>query len=400
MDEDLVERELYSETIVPLMGNGNVNVIQGIRRCGKSSQMRALSHRLKGYNVVLVDMELASNYELRDWKKLLRHIEDSMKPDMPNAVLIDEVQDVPQWELAVRDIVARNLCMLFVTGSNANLLSSEYTTYLGGRMNRFFMLPLTYRECLKFREKYGGEGDVLQRLMRVGGFPIIWSFPVPNASAMHAVKDILDVAISNDIQRRFPDSDTDTLDRILRTVMSTVGKYASANNIYNTLKSDGTKISSATVYSILSRLEAANIVIKAHAYDIEGRRNLTTRYKYYAADVGLIHAVVGYKQGRIPAYMENLVYVDLRSRGYDVYVGDEKGLEVDFVAMKDDRMLYVQICMGFTSEDVMERELRSLESIDDNFPKYVVLLEAGVFAGPTDKGIEIIGLREFLSSDI
>ncbi|MDO5861500.1 MAG: ATP-binding protein [Thermoplasmata archaeon] len=400
MDEDLVERELYSETIVPLMGNGNVNVIQGIRRCGKSSQMRALSRRLEGYNVVLVDMELASNYDLRDWRKLLRHIEDSLKPDVPNAVLIDEVQDVPEWELAVRDLVARRLCTLFVTGSNANLLSSEYTTYLGGRVNRFFMLPLTYRECLRFREEFGGEGDVLQRLIRVGGFPIIWRFPVPNDSAMHVVRDILDVAISNDVQRRFPDSDTDTLDRILRTVMTTVGKYASANNIYNTMKSSGVKISSATVYSILSRLEAANILIRVFAYDIEGRRNITTRYKYYAADVGLIHAVAGYKAERMPAYMENIVYTDLRARGYEVSVGDENGLEVDFVSEKGDRRLYVQVCLGFTSEEVMGRELRSLEAIGDSFPKYVVLMDAGVFAGPTSKGIEIVGLEEFLSSDL
>ena len=400
MDEDILERESYTAAIVPRMGNGNANVITGIRRCGKSSQMKALRRRLSDHNCIYIDMELARNAELRDWRKLLEYVEGCIEDGRENAVFIDEIQDVPQWELAVRDIVARGLCKVFVTGSNANLLSSEYATYLGGRVNTTRMLPLTYRECLAFRERFGGEGDVLERFIRLGGFPIVWKYPKSDDDALLEIGDIVRAVALKDVLGRSPGCSADVLDRVLRTVLSTVGKYSSGTKIFDTLVSSGMRVSAPTVYSVLDRLEAANIVIKAHKYDVRGRRCLTTKYKYYAADLGICHAMLGYDPERMPAYLENAIFTELLSRGFDVYVGDAGGREVDFVARKSGRTVYVQACTGFGSEETARRELGALEAVDDSFPKFVVMPDPGLYAGVTEKGIRIVGLEEFLTSEL
>lgn len=397
----LAERPRYTDKVVPFIGNGNAKVITGIRRCGKSSVLRLLRGTLgSGANVIAFNMELAENNDLREWKAFLDAVMSSIDPLRKNFLLVDEIQDIPGWEMAVRDLIARGSCDIYITGSNSNLLSSEYSTYLGGRFNRLHMFPLSYAECLRFRELYGGEGDVLERFIRVGGFPNIWCHPVGVESCMQTVRDIIDVSIVRDIESRYAIRNKALLMDLLRFALSTLGKYVSTNNMYNTLRSSGTRVSADTVYEFLGYLEAANILIRAETFDIRGRRVLSSKHKYYVTDLGIKHAVLGYRPEDVAAHMENIIFTELLGRGYRVYVGDERGREIDFVAEKGDRRIYVQACSSLESEAVMAREFGNLEAIGDSFPKYVVLMDAGVYAGTTASGIICCGLREFLTTEL
>jgi hypothetical protein len=353
-------------------------------------------------NVIYVNMEYSENYGLRGWKELLQHVNDRIDPNEKNILFIDEVQDTQHWELAIRDLIAKRKCDIFLTGSNSNLLSSEYSTYLGGRFNSIHMLPLSYSECRSFSKKYMKDGDrttVFERFVRIGGFPILWRNKTNTSSSMQTVRDIVDVSVSNDIENRYQIKNRSLLKDLLRCVASFIGNYVSANNLFNTLKASGTRVSKDTVYEYLGYLESANILIRANVFDIRGKKVLTSRYKYYLTDLGIKHMLLGYRPEDTPGHMENIIFTELLGRGYDVYVGDSDGKEVDIIAERNGHRLYVQACMQLDSEDAMKREFGNLETIDDNFPKYVVLMDAGIYEGTSDKGIICCGLKEFLETE-
>ncbi|MGI6472132.1 MAG: ATP-binding protein [Candidatus Methanomethylophilaceae archaeon] len=394
----LVDRPRYTERIRPFIGNGNAKIITGIRRCGKSSVMRLFSRSFTDHNVVYLNMELAENYNLRDWRSLLGKVESAVDATRKNVLFIDEVQNVKEWELAIRDIIARELYDVYLTGSNSDLLSSEYATHLGGRFNTIHMLPLSYTECLEFQKMFGGADDVFHTFVRAGGFPILWRNPADIQSDMQTVRDIVDVSIANDIEERFGIKNKQLLKNLLRYTLSTIGNYVSANNLYNTMRSTGIRVSADTVYEYLRYLESANIIIRAKTFDIKGKRVLTAKYKYYVTDLGIKHALLGYRPEDTPGHIENMIFTELLGRGYGVYIGSSDGKEIDFVAEKGDKRIYIQACQTIQSEETMEREFGNLESIRDNFPKYVVMMDPGVYEGTTDTGIICCSLTEFLSS--
>lgn len=398
----LVPRPRYTDRMLPFKGNGNAKVITGIRRCGKSSVMKLFADSCcpDGCNIIYLSMELAENRHLREWEHLLDEVEGRMDPDRQNVLFIDEVQNIWGWELAVRDLIARESCDIYLTGSNSNLLSSEYATHLGGRFNGISMLTLCYSECLSFDGGHGGEEDVFERFVRIGGFPILWRNPSDIESSMQTVRDLVDVSIANDIELRYGIKNRPLLRDLLRCVLSTVGKYVSANNLYNTLRSAGTKVSPETVYSYLGYLESANLIVRANAFDIRGKRILSSKYKYYAADLGIKHALLGYRPEDTPGHMENMIFTELSGRGYQVHIGDAGGREVDFVAEKGGRRIYVQACQAISSEDTLERELGAFDAIEDSFPKYLVLMDPGVYEGVTEKGIVCCGIRDFLLMEL
>ncbi|MDR1690609.1 MAG: ATP-binding protein [Candidatus Methanoplasma sp.] len=384
----------------PFRGNGNAKVITGIRRCGKSSLLGTFADSLPaGTNVIRINMEFSENIELRTWQKLLEHITARLDDYRENLLIIDEVQDVPGWEIAVRDLIAKSSCDIYITGSNSNLLSSEYSTYLGGRYDSVHVMPLSFSECVEFHEKYHGTAnrdDILQRFIRVGGFPILWRYNQDETSSLRTVRTLVDSSVNNDITARYGVRNVDLLMRILKTLASTVGSYVSAVNIYNTLKSNGTSVSKDAVYEYLGYLEAANIIIKAETTDVRGREILRTGHKYYFTDLAIKHSLIGYRPEDTPGHMENIIFTELKGRGYDVHVGRAEGKEVDIVADKGNERIYVQACMTFGSEETIKREFSSLESIDDNHPKFIVLMDVGPYRGISAKGIICCGLREFL----
>jgi len=399
-DDCLVERPRYTDKIIPFVQNGNVKIVTGIRRCGKSSVMRIFSKYFdEKCNIIYISMEWTENYNLRQWNDLLNHIENMIDETRQNVLFIDEVQNVEGWELAVRDLVSKNSCDIYLTGSNSNLLSSEYATHLGGRFNEIRMFPLSYEECEDFQKAFGGK-DTFERFVRVGGFPILWRKPLDIQSSMQTVRDLVDVSITNDIVERFGVKNLLLLKDLLRYVLSTIGNYVSANNLYNTMRSSGIKVSADTVYDYLSYLESANILIRANVFDIKGKRVLTAKSKYYVTDLGIKHAILGYRPEDTPGHLENIIFTELIGRGYNVYVGDLKDKEIDFVAEKDEKRIYIQACQTIGSEETMKRELGNLEMIDDSFPKYVVMMDPGVYEGVTEKGIICCNIENFIKKEL
>ena len=395
----LIQRPLYMDRLAAHAWNGFAKVLVGIRRCGKSSALKLYASGLKDCNVIYINTELAENYDLRDWKKFLGEVNSRIDGKGRNVLIVDEIQNIEGWDLALRDLIARGACDIYVTGSNSSLLSSDYSTHMGGRFNSMRMYPLSFRECLDFRREFGGTGDVLERFMRVGGMPSLWRMPEGIDESMGIIRDIVSTSIANDIEERYSLRGRSALTEVLRFVLSTIGSYVSANNIYKSMKSAGSSVSVSTVYAYLEYLENANILIRASVYDLRGHRIIGSKYKYYATDIGIKHALIGYRVNDTPGHMENIIFTDLLSRGFDVYVGDPGGKEIDFVAVKDDRRIYIQVCQTIQSEETMALEFSSLDSVDDSFPKYLVLLEPGPYSGFTDKGVRCCGLEEFLSKD-
>lgn len=399
MEDSLVSRDRYFAEIEPYVGNGNAKVITGIRRCGKSTLLEIYRHRLTDANVVYINTELHEFSSLGDWEKLLSYIESEYRQGIDNVLIVDEIQNIEKWELIICNLIARKKFDIYLTGLNANLLSSEYSTHLGGRFNRIRMLPLSYEECKIFAERFLSKKDVLDRYMRVGGFPILWISDVPERSCMQTVRDITEVILSKDIEQRFNIRNHVLLRDIYCTILSTIGSYVSSNNIYSTIRSTGSKTTVDTVNEYIGHLEAANLIIRANVFDLKGRRTLENKHKYYATDLGLKHSLLGYRPEDIPGHMENILFIELMYRGYEVYVGDYSGKEIDLVAIKDGSRLYIQACSSIDSQKTFDREFGNLAKIPDSFPKYVVMMEPGVYRGVTDTGIICCSLVEFLEKE-
>lgn len=399
MEDSLVSRDRYFAEIEPYVGNGNAKVITGIRRCGKSTLLEICRHRLTDANVVYINTELHEFSSLGDWEKLLSYIESEYRQGIDNVLIVDEIQNIEKWELIICDLIARKMFDIYLTGSNANLLSSEYSTHLGGRFNRIRMLPLSYEECKVFAERFLSKKDVLDRYMRVGGFPILWISDVPERSCMQTVRDITEVILSKDIEQRFNIRNHVLLRDIYCTILSTIGSYVSSNNIYSIIRSTGSKTTVDTVNEYIGHLEAANLIIRANVFDLKGRRTLENKHKYYATDLGLKHSLLGYRPEDISGHMENILFIELMYRGYEVYVGDYNGKEIDLVAIKDGSRLYIQACSSIDSQKTFDREFGNLAKIPDSFPKYVVMMEPGAYRGVTDTGIICCSLVEFLEKE-
>ena len=399
MEDSLVSRDRYFAEIEPYVGNGNAKVITGIRRCGKSTLLEIYRHRLTDANVVYINTELHEFSSLGDWEKLLSYIESEYRQGIDNVLIVDEIQNIEKWELIICDLIARKMFDIYLTGSNANLLSSEYSTHLGGRFNRIRMLPLSYEECKVFAERFLSKKDVLDRYMRVGGFPILWISDVPERSCMQTVRDITEVILSKDIEQRFNIRNHVLLRDIYCTILSTIGSYVSSNNIYSTIRSTGSKTTVDTVNEYIGHLEAANLIIRANVFDLKGRRTLENKQKYYATDLGLKQSLLGYRPEDISGHMENILFIELMYRGYEVYVGDYNGKEIDLVAIKDGSRLYIQACSSIDSQKTFDREFGNLAKIPDSFPKYVVMMEPGAYRGVTDTGIICCSLVEFLEKE-
>lgn len=399
MEDSLVSRDRYFAEIEPYVGNGNAKVITGIRRCGKSTLLEIYRHRLTDANVVYINTELHEFSSLGDWEKLLSYIESEYRQGIDNVLIVDEIQNIEKWELIICDLIARKMFDIYLTGSNANLLSSEYSTHLGGRFNRIRMLPLSYEECKVFAERFLSKKDVLDRYMRVGGFPILWISDVPERSCMQTVRDITEVILSKDIEQRFNIRNHVLLRDIYCTILSTIGSYVSSNNIYSTIRSTGSKTTVDTVNEYIGHLEAANLIIRANVFDLKGRRTLENKHKCYATDLGLKHSLLGYRPEDISGHMENILFIELMYRGYEVYVGDYNGKEIDLVAIKDGSRLYIQACSSIDSQKTFDREFGNLAKIPDSFPKYVVMMEPGAYRGVTDTGIICCSLVEFLEKE-
>lgn len=378
-----------------------VKILAGVRRCGKSTILEMLRDDLKNDGVP-DDHIIFERYTSEDMdedltnKEMYSSIKDKMIDEDKYYILLDEVQEVDGWEKAVNSLLENKNTDIYVTGSNSKLMSSEISTYLTGRYISIPVFTLSFAEYLDFKKTSGTPiKELLNDYIRTGGFPIVALGNFDDRSAYQIVEGIYTSVITNDISRRHNVTNIDLFNRVVKYIVENVGKPFSANAIVKFLKGEGRTLSVEAVYNYLEWLEKAFVIYRCQCYDLQGKSVLKTQEKFYLADASLKYCIMGFNPKSIASMLENIVYFELLRRGYEVYIGKLSTREIDFVAVRRDERVYVQVCRNLPEDS--DREIGNLLDIKDHYPKYVVTLDE--LAGGNVNGVKIIHLADFLLSD-
>ena len=401
----MIYRKLYMDKILPFIDKPVIKVLTGVRRSGKSTILRMLREELmhqgiEEKQILFYRLDSLEYEDIKTSKELYKELKDHLCVGGKSYLFLDEVQEIESWEKVVNSMMTDFDVDIYVTGSNSRMMSSEISTYLTGRYVAFQIYPLRFSEYLLFRESYAEIADVkteFARFLRFGGFPAIHLVDYTQDEAYTTIRDIYNSTIFTDIVKRNEIRRVDQLERIVKYTFDNVGQTFSANTLSKYIKSQGRKMDIETVYSYLEKLEKAYILHRCSRYDIKGKEYLKTQEKFYLADPGLRHAVLGYDPNSISALMENIIYLELRARGYDVGVGKLDAAEVDFVASKPEGKIYIQVTYEINSKETRQREYERLLQIRDNYPKYVIRMDE--FAGGNYEGIQTMSIMDFLLRD-
>ncbi|WP_411677816.1 ATP-binding protein [Caproicibacter sp.] len=400
----MIFRPDYVEKIMAYKDAPFVKILTGVRRCGKSTIMKMVMDEFLKCGIEperIIHYSFDSlEYEDMTAKKLFTILKEQLSPDEKTYLFLDEIQEVKSWEKVVNSLMSDYNVDIYVTGSNSRMMSSEISTYLTGRYVSFRIFPLSFSEYLAFRKEYTTVGDPrteLVRYLQFGGFPAIHLREYAREEAYPIIKDIYNSTIFTDIVRRSQIKKVDQLERVVKYVFDNVGNTFSASSISNYLKSEQRTLDNETVYSYLSKLESAYILHRCSRYDIKGKELLKTQEKFYLADPSLRYSVLGYTADSADAMLENIVYLELLRRGYEVCVGKLDNFEIDFVAARLEEKIYVQVTKEIKSEKTAEREYGRLLDIHDNYPKYVLTTDD--YAGGNHQGIKTVHIADFLLSE-
>lgn len=401
----LIERPNYLEQLVAFKDTQIIKVVTGIRRCGKSTLFDLYCNYLRANGVdeeqiIRFNLEDPDLSDIDDAQKLYHKITEMLFAEKMNYIFIDEVQNVPQFQKAVNGLFIKKNCDVYITGSNAYLLSGELATLLSGRYVEIKMLPLSYREYVS---AFSDRTDLMIKYrdyIQNGSFPYILNLKRRQDIRTY-LEGIYTTVVLKDIVARKNISDVDVLENVIRYMFDNIGNLCSANKIANTLTSSGRKISAHTVESYLTALTDSYVLYRAQRYDVKGKQLLVTGSKYYLSDIGLRYYLLGTKRADQGHILENVVYLELLRRGYEVYVGKVERVEVDFIAINEEGESYYQVAWTLMSEgdnsegkSILERELNPLERIHDHNPKYLLTMDFTPFT--SHNGIKQINVLEWL----
>lgn len=400
----MIDRPLYLDKIMPFVDTPFVKILTGVRRCGKSTILKMIIKKLREEKHVDDEQILSYRFDSMEYedmttKELYLELKSKIIQSKKTYLFLDEIQEIEGWEKVVNTLASDFDVDIYITGSNSRMMSSEISTYLTGRYITFHIYTLSFEEYLMFKKSYTTLKDLKQEFsqyVRLGGFPATHLQDYSQDEAYTIVKDIYNSTIFSDIVRRNQVKKIDQLERVVKYTFNNIGNTFSAKSISNYFKSEQRKIDNETVYSYLEKLQKAYILHKCSRYDLQGKDILKTQEKFYFADVSLRYSVLGYTVDSIAASLENIVYLELKRRGYDVYIGKIKDKEIDFVATKQNEKIYVQVTQEIKSEKTQKREYEQLLEIRDNYPKYVVM--ADNFAGGNYEGIKTMNIVDFLLS--
>ena len=396
----MIVRPYYLDILKTYRDVPLVKILAGIRRCGKSTILDMLRDDLIQSGVPadhVIHLRYTSEELDEDMtaKQMYRDIKGRMEGSERYYLLLDEVQEVSGWERAVNSLLEDTNADIYVTGSNSKLMSGEISTYLTGRYISIPVFTLSFAEYLEFKkEEDRNTKELLQEYIRMGGFPIVALGSFDERSAYQIVEGIYSSVITGDITKRHNITNFDLFNRVVKYVIENVGKTFSANAIVKFLKSEGRSISVESVYNYLEWLEKAFVIYRCQRYEMQGKSVLKTQEKFYLADASLKYCKIGFNPKSVAAMLENIVYFELRRKGYDVYIGKNASKEIDFVAVRRDERIYVQVCRNLPEES--DREIANLLEIKDHYPKYVVTLDE--LAAGNINGIKIVHLADFLLS--
>ena len=402
----MILRPNYVEEIMVYADTPFVKILSGVRRCGKSTILKMIvdvlqARGIKDVQILQYNFESMQYDHIKTAKQLYDEVAENLVPGLKFYLFLDEIQEVKDWEKAVNSFMVDFDVDIYVTGSNSRMLSSEISTYLTGRYIQFRVFPLSFEEYLSFRKEYSIETphelySEFARYLRFGGFPAIHLQEYTTEEAYTIVKDIYNSTIFTDIVKRNQIRRVDQLERIVRFAFDNIGRTFSAASVSKYLKSQQRAIDNETVYDYLRKLESAFILYRCSRYDLQGKEILKTQEKFYVADPAMRYSVLGYTSDSVAAMLENVVYLDLLRRGYEVNIGQVPGGEIDFVATRQENKLYVQITQKIAALETEEREYGRLLAIRDNHPKYV--LRTDEFAGGNHEGIITMHVADFLLS--
>ena len=400
----MIDRPMYVERILSYKDTPFVKILTGVRRCGKSTILKMIVEKLKEQGIpseciIQYNFDSLEYDEIKTAKALYTELKKHLTKDK-TYLFLDEIQEVSSWEKVVNSLMLDFDVDIYLTGSNSRMMSSEISTYLTGRYINFSIYPLSFSEYLTFRNSFSDVSDTkleLVNYLRLGGFPAVHLREYTPEEVYTIVKDIYNSTIFTDIVQRNQIRKVDQLERIVRFAFDNVGRTFSASSVSKYLKSENRSIDNETVYSYLNKLENAYILHRCSRYDIKGKELLKTQEKFYLADSAFRYSVLGYTPDSIAAMLENIVYLELLRRGYDVFVGKLNNSEIDFIAVRQENKLYIQIAQEVASPETEQREYGHLLDIHDNYPKYV--LRTDTFAGGNYQGIKTINIADFLLSD-
>ena len=395
------KRTLYTDTISKYINTELIKIIIGIRRSGKSFLLKLLDQELrsrgiKKTNIITVNFESMKYIEYRDYKSLYSYImKQSENLEGKIYLLFDEIQEVSKWENAIRSFLVDLDCDIYLTGSNAHLLSSEISTYIAGRYVELHVYPLSFKEYLDFYS-IGSAAieDSFYDFLKYGGFPGLHLLPKDENVYTQYLDGIYNSVLLKDVIQRNNIRNPELLKLILVYLMDNIGQIFSGKNISNYLKDQGRSVGIETIYSYIEALIDGMVILPAKRYDIKGKKIMKRLEKYYLADLGLRFNVLGHRKNDISQLLENIVYLELLRKGYKVYVGKEKEREIDFIGIKKNEKIYIQVTYLLANEKVINREYKPLRRIDDHYPKLVLSLDKMPIG--MQEGIRWMNLIDFL----
>ena len=360
-----------------------IKVVTGVRRCGKStllSQFKSEVEKVGECNTVSINFDDLENEFLCDYHVLYQHLVEKIADGLMNYIFLDEIQLVPQFEKVVNSLFLKENVDIYITGSNAYMLSGEIATLLSGRYVEIKMLPFSFAEYAQFKRDFlkkevAADETLYNEYVSLGGFPYVASISNDKNLVRDYIRGIYSTIVLKDIIQRKKLSDSDVLEKVCKFTLSNVGNLISSKKVSDTLTSGGRKTSPATVENCYNALTESYLFYKATRYDIKGKEFLKSLEKYYAVDMGLRFFMLGIRTSDDGFILENVVFLELLRRGYEVYVGKYNDFEIDFVAKKDGLTEYYQVALSVRGQDTLERELRPFRLIKDNYPKFLITLD-------------------------
>ena len=396
----IIKREDYIDKIQPFVNKHIIKVLIGARRSGKSTILKQIMDSLMDdgipkENILWMNFELSDYFEIDSIEKLEEHISDKTENVEGSIYLFfDEIQVIPQWEKLINSYFAKERYDIYITGSNSKLLSGEFATYLSGRYVKLNIYPFSFREYLEYHEITDDFKTHFNRYLQDGGMPSTLDYQGDNKRLI--MMDLYNSIVLKDIIQRNNVQNVDLLDRIMRFVMYNIGQSFTASKIHKRLKQDMQNLSVNTIYNYLKFFENACLIYQARREDLKGKKILKYEEKYYLCDLGFRQAIIGNNQRDITRVIENIVYLELLRRGYEITIGKVNKLEVDFVCRKENEPIYVQVSYLLAGEETIEREFKPLRDISDNFSKYVITMDD---IDMSHDGIKHLNLIDFLMDD-
>ena len=400
---EILVRQHYLNKIEHYLGKDTIIVLTGQRRVGKSYTLRMvrdIKAKDESNNIIYIDKEKKAFDHIKTYQDLNAYIDTHYQTGKMNYILIDEIQEIEEFERTVRSYATEPDVEVIVTGSNAKMLSKELSTIIGGRYKEIHVQSLSYSEFLQFHRLQDGD-DALAKYIQFGGLPGLLKMGLDEDDAIEYQKDVLNTVLLKDVISRNNIRNVAFLEKLTNFIADNIGKMISASSISKYMKSQGTNVASDTIIDYAQYLEDAYIIHKVNRYDIHGKRFFESNDKFYFEDHGLRNAQAGgTREGDIEKVIENVVYQHLVSMGYKVNVGQLQAGEIDFVCIKKagTKRIYIQAAYLIANDETREREFGNLHNIKDNYPKYVVSMTPGVTRSD-DNGVTHLHLRNFLMLD-